>query len=191
MTTNKFTSKELKYEKWLDVPQYEGFYQVSSLGRVKSLDRVVDCRGGEQLRPGRILNTDQSHKKGYERVTLSVNKKKWRPGVHRLVLLTFLGSCPEGHEANHKDGNTANNKLDNLEYVTKSQNQLHSIRVLKNHHSLGENNPQNRLTTEQVKEIRELYSKTKRNSPELGKVYGVSSTTIRSIANRLTWAWLD
>ncbi len=102
-------------EIWKDIRGYESLYQVSNLGRVKSIPRE-GTKGGF-LKPS-------ISKSGYLCVTLSKNNKTKRFPIHRLVANNFL-------EVNHKDGNKLNNKLNNLEFVTKSQNILHRFRVLK------------------------------------------------------------
>ena len=102
-------------EEWRDIRGYEGLYQVSNLGRVKSIPREK-TKGGI-LKP--LKDTT-----GYLSVNLYKNGKIKRCKIHRLVANNFL-------EVNHKDGNKLNNNLSNLEYVTRSQNILHRFRTLK------------------------------------------------------------
>lgn len=91
---------------------YEDLYQVSDRGRIKSLH----CRSSKVLRP-------LSQGKGYLQVCLCKNGEKKRYTIHRLVLGAFSGV--KGLETNHKDYDRSNNRLDNLEYVTRSENNLH------------------------------------------------------------------
>lgn len=114
-------------ETWRPVVGYEGIYEVSSLGRVRSLDKVVRSarsRSGKRTRRGRILQTRLSNS-GRERITL------WKDGhmktihVHRLVAAAFLG--PSNLTVNHKDENPLNNRLENLEYMTVGDNVRYSL----------------------------------------------------------------
>jgi len=107
-------------EKWKDIPGYEESYQVSDLGRVRSLDRVIEFeRNGVQLTQKwkgkvRALTPDS---RGY----LSVNLGKTRC-IHHLVLLTFVGPRPEDLVTRHLNGNQRDNRLSNLKYDTHAEN---------------------------------------------------------------------
>lgn len=109
-------------EEWRPVVGGEGRYEISSLGRVKSL---LNRYGHERVM---FLSTWLSS--GYP--TTAIRKRDWkrsRPvAVHVLIAEAFLGPCPEGHEVNHKDFNRANSVLSNLEYTTYSENNLHAFR---------------------------------------------------------------
>lgn len=104
-------------EIWKDVPNYEGLYQVSNLGRVKSL------RYGKQI----ILK--QSTTKGYYMVKLQVNKHKKSYRVHQLVAMVFLNHTPCGHElvVDHINGDKTDNCLDNLQIITQRYNAVRSM----------------------------------------------------------------
>ena len=110
--------KKLKCEIYRDIPGYEGLYQVSNLGNVKS------------VRNNKVLS-QTNHKEGYKLVSVSVNSKHKELTVHRLVALAFIQN-PKGYrDVNHKDGNKSNNVLENLEWVSHSENIKHSYEVLK------------------------------------------------------------
>lgn len=106
-------------ETWRPIVGYEGAYEVSSLGRVRALDRITD-RGRKWRGKQMAVSTMP---RGYKVVTL------WRDGkqrtflVHRLVLSAFVGPAPEDTEALHADGNPANNTVTNLRWGTHSENQ--------------------------------------------------------------------
>ena len=107
--------------KWLDVVGYEGLYQVSDTGLVRSLDRRCASGYGSTRRvPGNLLTGFPAS--GYIQVTLYNGGVRKKLLVHRLVLLTFRGPCPEGMEGCHGDGNTENNRLGNLRWDTKRGN---------------------------------------------------------------------
>ena len=115
-------------EIWKDIPGYEGKYQVSSLGRVKSLDRYIRCgTGGRGMRrmKGRILRPGP-RSDGHMSVVLGHGESGSQ--VHQLVMLAFIGPCPKGMEVCHNNGNPADNRLENLRYDTRTNNILDKYR---------------------------------------------------------------
>lgn len=110
-------------ERWLPVVGYEGRYEVSDLGRVRSLSRVRSH--GRKWR-GRVLQP-WAMPRGYLVVNLWFDNKQQPSLVHRLVLSAFIGPAPEGTEGRHGDGNPANNNLTNLSWGTHSENQLDQV----------------------------------------------------------------
>ena len=120
-------------EIWKDVVGYEGYYQVSNLGRVRSLDRIAS--NGRKIK-GKILSTKVNTPPYYPRVSLSVNGKMKLVQVHRLVAQAFVYNPDPEHktQVGHKDESRANNRADNLEWVTPKENSsmpLHRERVSK------------------------------------------------------------
>lgn len=106
-------------EEWRSVPGYEGQYEVSSLGRVRSLDRPVRIRGGSyRVSKGRVL-TPLRHTGGYDAVHLGRKNQRL---VHELVALAFIGDRPPGAVTRHLDGDPTNNRVDNLAWGTQSEN---------------------------------------------------------------------
>lgn len=111
-------------EQWRPIPGYEGYYEVSDHGRVRSLDRTIERSNGQEVRrKGRVLRPG-TYVSGHKHVNLHApeRKRKWR--VHHLVLLAFVGPMPEGMEVCHNNGNPADNRLENLRYDTHSSNLL-------------------------------------------------------------------
>lgn len=106
-------------EVWVPIGGYEGSYEVSDAGRVKSLPRR--SRLQEKILSG------HRDKGGYRVVNLSRNSKSRPRRVHQLVLLAFVGPCPDGHEACHNDGDPGNNSVSNLRWDTKSANALDKV----------------------------------------------------------------
>lgn len=117
-------------EMWKDVVGYEGLYQVSNTGKVRSLDRYVPHKTlGKKFYKGRIMATHTTNS-GYLCVNLSKNNKYTSFDIHRLVALAFLGIDDVSNlEVNHIDEDKKNNCVDNLEWVTKQQNNRHGTKV--------------------------------------------------------------
>ena len=120
-------------EVWHDIEGYEGMYQVSNLGRIKSLERKTynpsifgeDCY---RTVPEKIRKPNIMH--GYHCVALVMNGKSKVYRIHRLVAEAFIGKAPTSiHQINHKDGNKSNNNVDNLEWVTPKENTQHAIKT--------------------------------------------------------------
>lgn len=110
-------------EQWRDVPGWEGIYEVSDHGRVRSLDRQKEYRDGRIYSyPGRILKL-RVNQKGYLRAGLYDGSKAKDWYIHRLVMRAFVGPCPEGMQVCHDDGDKTNNRLDNLRYGSQSDNE--------------------------------------------------------------------
>lgn len=110
----------MELEIWKPIPGFEGIYEVSSTGRVRSLPRVVTERGGRMRKmPGVTLKPGPSQS-GHVSVVLGRNRGSF--GVHRLVMLGFKGPCPDGMEVLHKNHTPNDNRLNNLKYGTRSEN---------------------------------------------------------------------
>lgn len=108
-------------EIWCDISDYKGLYQVSTLGRVRSLDRVIYDQGRHWFQNGKILKAS-SQKSGYLFVTLSKAGKAKQYRVHRLVAQAFIPNPNGWPQVNHKDEDVTNNKVENLEWCTAKYN---------------------------------------------------------------------
>lgn len=116
-------------EEWRNIKGYENFYQVSSFGRVRSLDRIVKSKGNSlQERKGRILRPNQD-RYGYLKVVLQKNSHKKTKMVHRLVANAFIPNPNHYSQVNHKDENKTNNKAENLEWCTAKYNSNYGTRT--------------------------------------------------------------
>jgi NUMOD4 motif/HNH endonuclease len=116
-------------EQWLPVVGYEGRYEVSDHGLVRSIDRIIISRNPDRtyFRAGQILKA-QVGARGYQTVSLSDGHCGRSRDVHRLVLETFVGSCPAGLEGCHNNGVHLDNRLTNLRWDTRSANNLDAVR---------------------------------------------------------------
>lgn len=161
-------------EQWRPVPGYEGRYEVSDQGRVRSLI------GTPKLRK-LTINID-----GYRTVNLHGGPKRHWFFVHRLVLIAFVGSAPERHECNHKNGIKTDARLENLEWVTPQENVQHSYDVLNRYCVKGSNHGLAKLNEEQVLEIRKLYAIGVMQK-DIGSKFGVKQGTIQQIVRGKKW----
>lgn len=112
-------------EVWKDIPGYEGLYQVSNMGRVKSLERTKDNNGGKVAIPERIMRTSVDTV-GYSIVCLTKDGKRKTHKIHRLVGMAFVPNPENKQEINHKDGDKRNNCAVNLEWSTRLENMHHA-----------------------------------------------------------------
>ena len=174
-----------KGERWLPIVGWAQFYEVSSLGRIRSLDRVIidTCRGGERRRfiSGRLLSP-RVDSRGYASLPLYGGGATKRKYAHSLVAAAFLGPRPEGHDVAHNDGNPSNNALSNLRYATRADNMADCVAHGTRH--TGEMSPAAKLSAADVREIR----KVRGNLAILAKHYGIGKMQVSRIQRGLRWA---
>lgn len=165
-------------EIWRDIPGYEGRYQASSLGRIKSLERMVACRGGYRKIKEKILKQHIRDQGGH--LGCSLGKGCNNIGVHRAVALAFIGPVPKGMEVLHNNGDPQDNRPDNLRYGTQTENILDVY---------FQGGAWRKLTLDDVSAIRfGLYSGHTAN--ELSHEYGVTPKTIKDIMSGRRYGWL-
>lgn len=171
-------------ERWLPVVGFEGLYEVSDFGRVRSLERTVpDRRQGSKRIRERLLKLSKDH---YPKVVLSKFNERHEWNVHQLVLETFIEIRPDGMEARHLNGNSKDASLTNLIYGTKVQNQ--GDRVQHGTHDRGERSVNAKLKVSDVIKIRN--PDWRLNIQETADLLGVSHTAVWAVKNRRTWKWL-
>jgi len=168
--------REFVMEVWKDAVGFEGYYVVSSLGRVM---RVSGKTTGH-------VRKSSNNQCGYRQMLLSMNGKYYTVRVHRLVAEAFIGPVPVGYEVNHKDGDKNNNRADNLEYITHIENMSHAMKVLHKQPAIGVHHGRSKLSEEDVRNIRRLLADGV-SRRKIGFVYGVSGVAITLIANGRTW----
>lgn len=166
-------------EEWRPVPDYEGLYEVSNLGRFRSIDRWVDFADGRRrFFAGRDLKL-KINRDGYPLVLFSAGmaRKAWRL-AHTVVARAFLGPCPEGLETCHKDGVHAHISVDNLRYGTRVSN--HSDKMLHGTSNFGATHHAAHLAQDVVADIRAA----KGTITEIADRFGVSRTHAWNIRAR-------
>lgn len=180
-------------EVWKDIIGYKGFYQVSNLGNVKSLDRkVISSNRTSYLRKGKICKQSKSNL-GYMTVGFTINNVKVNKYVHRLVAEAFILNLDNKPQINHIDCNKENNNISNLEWCTNSENHIHAskngLNKLHIHRVAysGEKNGRTLLSEAQVLEIKQKYIPYKYSTKKLSKEYGVSESCITHILNNTSW----
>lgn len=176
-------------EIWKDIKGYEGFYQVSNLGRVKSLDRVVITRSGRKKTIAQRILVNKRDTNGYLSVMLCKSGEVVQMRVHRLVACAFIENPNNLRCVNHKDANRKNNVVENLEWVTHRENTIHSIKVTKTfgtRDNRGSKNPNCRVNIDVVKNIR-LDNENGMTHRELMIKYKLPSSTITNIKLYKTW----
>lgn len=116
-------------EQWEQIGGYEGLYEVSNTGKVRSLDRLLKSKTGQRFYKGSLMALTTNHW-GYVYISLRKNLRDKKMFVHVLAAKAFIKNPDNKPCVNHKDGVKGNNNISNLEWVTRSENTLHSFRVL-------------------------------------------------------------
>ena len=169
-------------EEWRDIIDYEGLYQVSNLGEVKSLEKLR----GIVIKKEHLLSL-MERRDGYCQVTLTKNGKSVKKLVHVLVAQAFIPNYENKKTVNHIDGNKQNNTVNNLEWNTQRENIIHAYENgLK---ARGTQRKDSKLSAIQVKEILDNYIPYDRKfgTRALAHKYNVNKTTIWRIVNNKSY----
>ena len=177
-------------ELWLPVVGFEGCYEVSDRGRVRSLHRIVKHprEGYERRLKGRMMALQISRTNcGYRTVRLYQDGVGKTFTVHSLVAEAFIGPCPEGQEVLHGAAGVLNNSVENLSYGTHTENMRDKRRDGTEPDRRGELHNNSKLTEKQVLKIRELCSAGVAPK-EIAEQFSIHSRHVSNIARRTYWA---
>lgn len=169
-------NRSLQQERWLPVVEFEGSYEVSDQGRIRSLPRSHTPGG---IRPSWNLG------RGYRRIVLFRDGKRIGRLVHQLVLEAFVGPCPPNHECRHLNGAHGDNRLENLAWGTRSENANDRVRHGTHVDNRGELDGNAILTEPAVRTIR--YFQGRKGRTLLARLHRVSPTTIHDVWTRKSW----
>jgi len=172
-------------EIWREVKGFESFYEVSSNGRVRSIDRYVNhYKGGVSLRIGVVL-TQRLNGRGYLGVILKKNGLPKSKVTHRLIAESFIDNKKNKPYINHINGVKTDNRICNLEWCTGSENTNHAYRTGLIEVVSGSKRYNSKLTESEVLDMR--LNKGSLNYNELSVKYGVSRHLVSGIINRRNW----
>ena len=169
-------------EEWRDIPGYEGKYQASSEGRIRSIDRICTSVHGrtktkyQKVVKGRLKKLTLNRSIGYYVVNLGKNDVHY---VHEIIAKAFCRGS--GEEVRHLDGNSLNNKADNLLYGSHSENVRDKVRY---------GSRICKLTGEDVLAIRECI-KSGASSKDIAKTYQITPVSVNNIKAGRTFSWLE
>lgn len=169
-------------EDWRDIPGWQGYYQASSLGRIRSMDRKVKIGRTNPLRRGKVLSPGFNDK-GYKLVVLCREGKNRTRLLHRLVAQAFIENPLGLAEVDHVNLVKTDNRADNLCWVTRQENM---VRAVKSGAFKPEKHRLVKLTRNQVDSIRYM-SLLGFERAELCSIFGIKKNALRSIVLGLTW----
>lgn len=155
----------MNQQEWKPVVGFENFYEVSNLGNIR------------RKASGRLRHID--HAQTYPTVLLSVNGKHKTLRVHRLVAMAFLPLVDGKPHINHKNGNKHDNRVENLEWVSQAENNLHAYRILHRRPPMEGTIAANRIVNDNDVPVMHRMNISGMTTDEIGELYGVCGSTIR------------
>lgn len=172
-------------ERWIDIQGYEGLYQISSHGNVRSLDRSKKANHNNYyIAKGKLLKHSFNHKNYPEVALYNKEGKRRNHRIHKLVATNFLVKGSNQTQINHKDGIKSNNNIDNLEWCTGEENIYHAYETGLYKH--GQESHLSLLTEKEVLEIIEL-RKQGLLQKEISQKFNVSVGAIANILSGKSW----
>lgn len=169
-------------KEWRGLPDYEGFYEISDSGDIRRIRTHCGRSTCRQLKP--------CTKRGYLQFGVTLNNETRWIIAHRAVWKAFVGPIPPKMQINHKNGSKTDNRLDNLEVCTPSENMKHAYNVLcrdPKRPQMGARNGRSKLCEEDIREIRRLRD-SGLSQQELANLFGINQTGISGILRGITWS---
>ena len=184
------------HEVWKPIEGTDGLYEVSSHGRVRSLDRFIEYKHKgktvRSLKKGKVLSN--TSKAEYQMVKICYSDGHKYIRIHQLVANAFVEKAEGKNYVNHIDANKHNNRADNLEWVTQKENIAHARKMGLCSDTIGVDHHNSKLTADDVRWIRENDRTTnggKMSRQEMANILGISNVAVTKIANRKTWKHID
>lgn len=171
-------------EEWRPVVGFEDRYEVSNLGRVKSVARIVVHKNGFEQKIRERIRAISNNVNGYKAVTLNFEGKGYRRLVSHMVAEAFIGPRPSGMEVSHENGRLEDNAWDNLKYRTKQSNE--DLKKEHGTYAYGDRMPWAKLKNDDIPVIKSLVAAGE-SCLEVAEKYSVSETTISRIVRKKTW----
>ncbi len=172
-------------EQWKELPGFEGFYEVSNLGALRSLSHAAKgSYNTVRSFPGQLMTLSTYKASGYKYVNVSKEGKRSKVKMHRAVLLAFSGPCPPRREARHLNGARADNRFENLCWGTKAQN--YNDRRSHGTETAWEKNGRARLNNETVRKIKLSLSEGMSHA-QAARLFNANKVAISHIACGRTW----
>lgn len=184
LPNNYFSLLDFKNEIWKDIPNYEGLYHVSNMGRIKCLTHIVNFKTSQ--RRLEHIHKPSLLKNGYCAIILSQNAKTEHFLIHRLVAISFLQNDNKFLYVNHKNSNRQDNRVENLEWCTQKQNVQHGIKYGFFKTTWNENNYKAKLKNIDIPIIKECLNNGI-SYRKLANQYGVAISTIFRIKHGISW----
>ena len=178
----------MEKEIFKDIIGYESKYQISNLGRVKSLSRKRNENTNAVIKE-RILTPDLG-KAGYHSICFKINNKREKYLIHRLVAIHFIDNTDNKPQVNHINGIKNDNRVENLEWATISENRKHAYDTGLQFGPLGEKQGSSKLTEKKILEIKERLKKRERQV-DIAMIYNVKQSNISKIKNNKRWNHLN
>lgn len=179
-------------ENFKEIKGFEGLYEISDQGRIRYLDKMVE-RGkwGRFLKKGALMAPYPAGR-GYYKISLRKNKNLYHNYIHRIVAETFIPNPENKKTVNHINGIKTDNRVENLEWMTYSENNKHSFdtglkKPTRKPINRGQNSPNAKFKDEDIRVIRKIYSEGV-TQEKISKIYNVCRQTIGSIITRKNWS---
>ncbi len=175
---------KIKMINWKPIPDYEGFYEVSDDGQVRSVDRIIITKAGVKRKQEGKLLSQAKDKDGYPKVQLNKEGKGKTWLIHKLVSLAFLENTDSKPCVNHKNGVKTDNNVSNLEWATVKENTIHMYEKLNTGRT-------QKLTASNIREIKKLLSEGKMSGAAIAREFGVDRSQIYRIKSGHIWGYIN